>query len=167
MLFMEISNTVTKDPSGYHRKMMGKSGEDRPCTKGAQRNERNQQKGQRNYRKNFMWGTLAKKTGIRKNTRNFLSFSFLKHGWGNLLGVRYPRPKRWGNHEVTCPVPGGAIQKIKRNITRIKMNMRMRLNLKMYGQITRIHALCTKYARRAPKKGFRRNLPNLVKFSQV
>ena len=37
MLFMEISNTVTKDPSGYHRKMMGKSGEDRPCTKGAQR----------------------------------------------------------------------------------------------------------------------------------
>jgi len=54
---------------------------------------------------------------------------------------------------VTCPIPEGAIQKIKRNIRRIKMNVRMRLNLKMYGQITGIHAPCTKYVGGAPKKG--------------
>ena len=114
MLCMEISNTVTKDPSGYHRKMMGKSGEDRPCTKGAQRKWKKSTKGSTKLPQNFHARRRSKKkTGVRKNTRNFLCFSFLKHAKGNLLGVRYPRPKRWGNHEVTCPVPGGAIQKIR------------------------------------------------------
>ena len=58
-----------------------------------------------------------------------------------------------GKSRGDLSIPGGAIQKIKRNIRRIKMSMRMRLNLKMCGQITGIHALCTKYAGGAPKKG--------------
>ena len=79
-----------KIPATTIGKWWGNQEKTGPVLRAPKENERNQQKGQRNYRKNLMRGTLAKKTGIRKKPRNFLSFSFLKHGWGNLLGVKVP-----------------------------------------------------------------------------
>ena len=75
MLFMEISNTVTKDPSDYHRKMMGKSGEDRPCTKGAQRKWKKSTKGSTKLpQKSYARHPSKKKRALEKTPVIFCLF---------------------------------------------------------------------------------------------